>query len=77
MRCWEVVAARLEKEGWRWGCSEALTADEITVFIVDAHYGDERRYIAISDDKLSAFLELERTLQKAGPQFPGTKSPTD
>jgi len=31
--------------GWRW--------------IVDAHRGDDRRYIVHSDELLSAFLELE------------------
>jgi len=31
-----------------------------TIWIVDAHRGDERRFIVRSDEKLSAFVELKR-----------------
>ena len=31
-----------------------------TIWIVDAHRNDGRRFIVRSDDKLSAFVELER-----------------
>jgi hypothetical protein len=31
-----------------------------TIWIVDAHRGDGRRFIVRADDKLSAFVELER-----------------
>jgi hypothetical protein len=32
------------------------------IFTVDAHRGDGARYIVRSDEKLTAFLELERVL---------------
>jgi hypothetical protein len=31
-----------------------------TIWIVDAHRNDGRRFIVCSDEKLSAFVELER-----------------
>jgi len=31
-----------------------------TIWIVDAHRGDGRRFIVQADEKLSAFVELER-----------------
>jgi hypothetical protein len=34
--------------------------DAQTVWIVDAHRGDGRRFIVHADEKLSAFVELER-----------------
>jgi hypothetical protein len=65
MSRWEEVATRLREDGWKCGCIEALSADKVTVFIVDAHRGDDERFVALSDNKLSAFLELERTVQRA------------
>jgi len=63
MRYWEIIAEKLHKEGWSWGCSMALTATGEAFFIVDAHRSDGRRFIVHSDEKLSAFLELERALR--------------
>ncbi len=34
-----------------------------TFFVVDANCGDGRRFIVQSDEKLTAFLELERVLR--------------
>jgi hypothetical protein len=31
-----------------------------TIWVVDAHSGDGRRFIVRADEKLSAFIELER-----------------
>ena len=31
-----------------------------TIFVADAHRGDGRRFIVRADEKLSAFVELER-----------------
>jgi hypothetical protein len=31
-----------------------------TIFVVDAHCGDGKRFVARSDEMLTAFLELER-----------------
>jgi hypothetical protein len=33
-----------------------------TIWIVDAHRGDGKRFIVRADEKLTAFLELERAI---------------
>jgi hypothetical protein len=40
--------------------SSAIDANGRTIWIVDAHRGDGRRFIVHADEKLSAFIELER-----------------
>jgi hypothetical protein len=35
-----------------------------TMFVVDAHRGDGKRFIVQAEEKLTAFLELERTLRE-------------
>jgi hypothetical protein len=37
-----------------------LNCERRTIWIVDAHRGDGRRFIVRADEKLSAFVELER-----------------
>jgi hypothetical protein len=37
-----------------------LIINRRTILIADAHRGDGRRFIVRSDEKLSAFVELER-----------------
>ena len=36
--------------------------DHVASFIVNAHRGDGRRFVVRGDEKLSAFLELERAI---------------
>jgi hypothetical protein len=57
---WETIADRLSKAGWSWGCVSALDSQGRTIWIVDAQRDDGRRFVVRSDEKLSAFLELER-----------------
>jgi len=45
---------------WGWGCVSGLDSDGQTIWIVDAHRDDGRRFIVHADEKLSAFVELER-----------------
>jgi hypothetical protein len=61
-RCWEIIADNLSKAGWSWGCVLALDFQGRTIWIVDAHRGDGRRHVVRADEKLSAFLELERAV---------------
>jgi hypothetical protein len=57
---WEIIADRLSKAGWSLGWVSALDIEGGTVWIVDAHRGDGKRFIVRADEKLSAFVELER-----------------
>jgi hypothetical protein len=43
-----------------WGWVSAIDSQGRTIWIVDAHHDDGRRFIVAADDKLSAFVELER-----------------
>ncbi len=59
MKPWEIIADNLSKAGWSWGCVASVDSEGRTIWIVDAHRDDGKRFIARSDEKLTAFLELE------------------
>ena len=62
MKYWETIADNLSKAGWSWGCVSAVDSRGRTIFVADAHHGDGRRFVVRGDEKLSAFLELERAI---------------
>ncbi|HJY53628.1 MAG TPA: hypothetical protein VKD89_06350 [Candidatus Udaeobacter sp.] len=62
MKPWEIIADNLSKAGWSWGWVSALDALGRTIWIADAHRGDGKRFIVHADEKLTAFLELERAV---------------
>jgi hypothetical protein len=62
MKYWEIIADNLSKAGWSWGCVSAIDSNGRTIFVVDAHCGDGKRFVARADDKLTAFLELARNI---------------
>jgi hypothetical protein len=45
--------------GWSLGWVSAIDSEGRTIWIVDAHRDDGRRFIVRADEKLSAFVELE------------------
>jgi hypothetical protein len=55
----EIIADNLSKAGWSLGWVSALNIEGETIWIVDAH-GYGKRFIVRADEKLSAFVELER-----------------
>ena len=58
----EMIADRLSKAGWSWGCVTALNSEGRTIWIADAHRDDGKRFIVRAEEKLTAFLELERAV---------------
>jgi hypothetical protein len=62
MKYWEIIANNLSKAGWSLGWVSAVDSEGRTIWIVDAHRDDGRRFIVPADEKLSAFVELERQL---------------
>jgi hypothetical protein len=42
------------------GLVSAIDSQGRTIWIADAHRGDGKRFIVHADEKLSAFVELER-----------------
>jgi hypothetical protein len=48
--------------GWSWGCVSALDSAGRTIWIAGTHRNDGKRFVARVDEKLTAFLELERAV---------------
>jgi hypothetical protein len=42
MKNWEVIADNLSKAGWSWGYVSAIDSSWRTIWIADAHQGDEK-----------------------------------
>ena len=61
MKYWEIIADNLHDAGWSWGIVSAIDCEWRTIWIVDAH-GYGKRFVVRADEKLSAFLELERAV---------------
>ena len=51
---------QLIQTGWSWGCVSAIDFNGRTIWIADAHREDGKRFVVHADEKLTAFLELER-----------------
>ena len=62
---WEIIADNLSKTGWSWGCVATIDRDGRTIWIVDAHRGGGKRYVAHADEKLTAFMELEAVTRQS------------
>jgi hypothetical protein len=62
---WEIIADRLSKAGWSWGCVSALDAHWRTIWIVDAHRDDGKRFVVHADELLTALLELQSAIHTA------------
>jgi hypothetical protein len=60
MKDWEIIADRLSKAGWSLGWVSAIDLQGRTIWIVDAHRDDGRRFIVRAQEILTAFVELER-----------------
>jgi hypothetical protein len=43
------LADNLSKAGWSWGCVSALDCEGRTIWIVDAHRDDGKRYVNTDD----------------------------
>src|SRR5437660_5176235 len=61
VKCWEIIADNLSKAGFSWGCSSQIDSTGRELFTADAYSRDGRRFIILSDDKLSAFLVTARS----------------
>jgi len=63
MKYWEIIADNLHKAGWNLGWVSALDLNGRIIWIVDAH-GYGKRFIVRADEKLAAFVELERAIHE-------------
>jgi hypothetical protein len=62
MNYWEIIADKLSKAGWSWGCVSAIDSNGRTIWIADAIRDTRKRLVAHAEEKLTAFLELERAI---------------
>ena len=65
MKGWEVVADNLKKTGWSCGYVSAVDSQRRTIWVVDAHRDDGKRFIVRADEKLTTFMELESAIGRA------------
>jgi hypothetical protein len=49
-----------------WGCVSTIDSNGRTIWIAEAHRDDGKRFIVHSDEKLTAFLELESAISARG-----------
>jgi len=62
----QAIAEKLSKAGFSWGCSSEIDSTGRVLFTADAYSRDDRRFTVLSDEKLSAFLELESAIRTSG-----------
>jgi hypothetical protein len=63
VKYWEIIADNLSKAGWSWGCVSAIDSSGRTMWIVDAHRDDGKRFVVHADEKLTAFVELDQRFE--------------
>ncbi len=59
----QIIADNLSKAGSSWGCVSAIDSNRRTIWIVDAHRDDGKRFVARADEKVTAFVELEAAVR--------------
>jgi hypothetical protein len=62
---WTIIAAKLSASGLSWGCSSEIDATGRVLYTADAYRKDRKRFTVIADDRLTAFLELERVTRES------------
>jgi hypothetical protein len=62
---WESIADKLSASGWSWGCVATVDREGRTIWVVAAERSDAGRFIVHADEKLTAFLELERVTRES------------
>ena len=65
MKFWEIIADNLSKAGWSWGCVATVDSNGQTIFVADAHRDNGKRFVVTADEKLRAFLELQRVTRES------------
>jgi hypothetical protein len=67
VKYWEIIADNLTKAGWSWGCVSAIDSRGRTMRIADAHRSDGQRFVVRTEEKLTAFMELEAEIRAGLP----------
>jgi hypothetical protein len=59
----EIVADNLSKAGCSWGWVTAIDSNGRTIWILDAHRDDERRFVVRADEKLTALQKDKQAMK--------------
>jgi len=54
-----VISDNLSEASWGWGCVATVDSNGRTMFVADAHRGDDQHFVVHAVKKLMAVLELE------------------
>jgi hypothetical protein len=65
VKYWEIIAQNISAAGCSWGCVSAIDSGGRVIYCVDA-YNKSRRFVARSDEKLTAFFELQWAIRRNG-----------
>jgi hypothetical protein len=65
VKYWEIIADKLSASRWTWGCSSQIDATGRVLYKADAHRDDGKRFVVRADEKLTAFLELEKVTRES------------
>jgi hypothetical protein len=65
VKYWEIIADNLRKAGWSLGWV-SCDLEGRTIWIVDAHRDDGKRFVVHAEEKLTAFVELESVIRVGG-----------
>jgi len=69
MKHWQIIADDLATIGWTWVCVSTVGSGGRTICIIDAHRGDGKRFVVRADEKLTAFVELQRAIHEFAGEF--------
>jgi hypothetical protein len=59
------ISGNAAKPVGAWGCISTIDSNGQTIFVADAHRDNGKRFIVAADEKLTAFLELERVTRES------------
>jgi hypothetical protein len=66
VKYWETIADNLSKAGWSYGYVSALDQQGRTIWIVDAHRNNGKRFVVRAGEKLTVFVERESAICACG-----------
>jgi hypothetical protein len=64
VKYWEIIAHKLSKAGWNWGCVSAIDSRGRTIWIADAHRDNGKRFVVRADEK--GLIDLGRVIYARG-----------
>jgi hypothetical protein len=64
LESWAAIAEKLRQPGFSWGCSTEIDSTGRVLYTADAYARDGRRFTALADERVTAFVELQAAIQR-------------